>query len=477
MALNPGDLYFHNRFNDATRVLEGGLWHTAVQEGGQGFGSDVRYIGDITVVQTGLLALLAAGDFAGAELVAVNRVLADITTVLGAVPGAVQNNAAAEATLRTAHLDIINTIEHNAVLQAASLALTDANPGFNFPPPAMDHPANHKTPHATFAELGAIFDDAQSRSLGGINADNFHAIQGDLKIVHDGLQDLINHDKGHHLFDVQATVHAQTIVDQINLQVTNFDKAYGANPVAARATNDNFLDITDIVAGDAVLTNLAHANGVNGWTGAPDTDVVTPKYLDNAAQTNFWADFIASGNTLGAQAQALVQTGSNQQIKAFVNVLGGWLQNVTKFDDAQNGIFQARFDNELLGANSTVGADVAAMTKGLQTHDAALVAVAAQGFHDNAMDVGGNNIPVGGGTFNPEGKTIAEALMNSVAPPPPVKLLTPTAPVKNGYENDHDNDHNDLMSQMHDFRNVQNHQFDMHQQVDHHLVEHHRWDV
>lgn len=436
MALNAGDLYFENRFNDATRVVEGGLWHNTVEEGGQGFGSDVRYKNDILFVQTGLLAFVAAGDFAGAELVAVNRVLADITTVLGAIPGAVLNNAAAEATLRTAHLDIINTIEHNATLQAASLALDTANPGFNFAPPALDHPANNHTPHATFAELGVIFDDAQSRSLGGINGDNFKDIQNDLKMVHDGLQKLIDHDP-HHQFDGAAGLHAQTIVDQINLQITNFDKVYGTNPVAARATNDNFLDITDIVAGDTVLSNMAHFNGVNGWTGAPATDVATPKYLDNAAQTNFWADFIASGNTLGAQAEALVQTGSNQQIKAFVNVLNGWLQNVTHFDDAQNGIFQARFDNELLGANSTVGADVAAMIHGLQTHNATQVTIAAQGFHDNAMDVGGNNIPVGGGTFNPDAFTIADALANSVAPPPPATLLTPSQ---------NNNHHNDLIA-------------------------------
>jgi len=99
-----------------------------------------------------------------------NTVLADITTALGAVQGAVNNDAAAEATLRTAHLDIINTIENDPVLQA--LSILDNNPGFNFPPPAMAEPATDATPHATFAELGAIFDDAQSRSLAGINADN-----------------------------------------------------------------------------------------------------------------------------------------------------------------------------------------------------------------------------------------------------------------------------------------------------------------
>ena len=89
-------------------------------------------------------------------------------------------------------------------------------------------------------------------------------------------------------------------------------------------------------------------------------------YQDNADQTNFWADFIASSNTLGAKAEQLVSTGSAQDIKAFVQTLQGWEQNIQNFDAAQGGVFEARFDNELLGNDFTVGADVAAMIKGLE---------------------------------------------------------------------------------------------------------------
>ena len=54
----------------------------------------------------------------------------------------------------------------------------------------------------------------------------------------------------------------------------------------------------------------------------------TRRYQDNADQTNFWADFIASGNTLGAEAEQLVATGSAQQIKDFVHTLQGWEHNI-----------------------------------------------------------------------------------------------------------------------------------------------------
>jgi hypothetical protein len=312
------------------------------------------------------------------------------------------------------------------VLQA--LSIKDNNPGFNFAPPELATPLNANTPHATFAELGAIFDDAQSKSLGGINANNLPAIQADLQTVHDGLLTLM---QGHpELFGGATGIHAATIVDQINLQLTNFDHQYGFNPDAAKSTNDNFLDITDIVAGDPNLANMASANGVTGWTPAPFTDVVPVAYQDNADQTNFWADFIASSNTLGAQAEHLVSTGTAQEINAFIQTLQGWEQNVRNFDAAQGGIFQARFDNELLGADSTVGADVAAMIKGLQTHDAALVKAAADGFHANAMDVSGNNVPLNGGTYNPDGTTVADALSTATGPlpPAPVSPLTPATP-------------------------------------------------
>ena len=69
----------------------------------------------------------------------------------------------------------------------------------------------------------------------------------------------------------------------------------------------------------------------------------------------------------------MVATGNSHQIKAFIHTLQGWENNVSNFDAGQGGIFEARFDNELLGKNSTVGADVAEMIKGLQTHNATLV--------------------------------------------------------------------------------------------------------
>src|SRR6185437_9271977 len=67
-GLKPGDLYFENMFNDATRILEGGLWHNNVPVGNQGNGTDGRYTADLQLVQSGLTADVAANDFSGVQL-------------------------------------------------------------------------------------------------------------------------------------------------------------------------------------------------------------------------------------------------------------------------------------------------------------------------------------------------------------------------------------------------------------------------
>ena len=70
------------------------------------------------------------------------------------------------------------------------------------------------------------------------------------------------------------------------------------------------------------------------------------------------------------------------------------------------------------------------MIKGLQTHNAALVTAAAEGFHANAADVSGNNVPLNGGTYNADGQTVADALSTATGPlpPPSATPLTPAGP-------------------------------------------------
>jgi hypothetical protein len=405
-------------FNDATRALEGGLWQNVVEEGGQGLGSVFRYTADLTAVQTGLQAEVAAGQFTGDTLTHVNTILADITTALSAATASVNGGgdfgsvAAAEAALRTSHLDILNVVNNDANL--AGQATQNGGNGFLAAPAAFADGVTAATaPHANLAEIGAIFNDAANQILGGVNADNAAAISADINTMITDMQALMTANPL--LFGGLTGVHAEAVVRQLQLENTYIAQA-GISPDAGRASNDNLLDIIDIVQGDTNLANMANQGGVSGFTPFGDALNPTPKYLDNDAQTTFWANFIAQSNSLGQQAIAAVTAHDAAATAQVIADLHTFQTDATNFDAAQGGIFEARFDNELLGDTSTLGAEVTKMIEGLQTGNAALVAAAAEQMHANSADVGGNNIPVTGGTYNPDGLTVAEVLSTAGAP-------------------------------------------------------------
>jgi hypothetical protein len=416
-------------FNDATRALEGGLWQNTVSEAGQGLGSIGRYTTDLTNVQTGLQAEVAAGQFAGATLAHVNTILADITTALSAATASVNGGgtfgsvAAAETALHTSHLDILNIVNNDANL--ATLATQNGAAGFLAAPDAFAAGTTAaNAPHANFADIGAIFNDLANISIGGINTSNSAQAMADTNAAITDLQALMTANPS--LFGGLTGVHADTIVRQLELEKTYINQA-GISQDAGRASNDNLLDIIDIVQGDTNLVNMANQNGVHGFTPFGDALNPTPKYMDNSDQTNFWANFIAQSNSLGQQAENLVGGNDAHAIAALIANIQTFEKTVTNFDAAQGGIFEARFDNELLGQTSTLGAEVSAMIKGLQTGNAALVTAAAEEMHANAADVGGNNTPATGGTYNADGATVADVLSTAVAAPA-VAAAAPVTP-------------------------------------------------
>jgi hypothetical protein len=406
-------------FNDATRALEGGLWQNAVEEGGQGHGSIGRYTTDLTNVQTGLQAEVAAGRFTGDTLTHVNTVLADITTALSAATASLNGGGtfgsvtAAETALHTSHLDILNVVNNDPNL--AALATQNGATGFLAAPAALPVGTTAaNAPHANLAEIGTIFNDLANTSLGGFNADNSAQATADTNAIITDMQALMAANPL--LFGGLTGIHADTVVRQLQLEDTYIAQA-GVTPDAGRASNDNLLDIIDIVQGDTNLANMANQGGVSGFTPFGDALNPTPRYVDNDAQTNFWANFIAQSNSLGQRGIAAVDAHDACAITTLISDLHTFQSTVTNFDAAQGGIFEARFDNELLGNTSTLGAEVTAMIKGLQTGNAALVAAAAEEMHANSADVGGNNVPVTGGAYNADGTTVADVLSTAVAAP------------------------------------------------------------
>src|SRR5262249_15945212 len=195
--------------------------------------------------QQGLQAEIQAGQFSGATLTNVQTILGDLATASAAATaslnggGTFGSTAAAGKALHDNHIDILNIGNNDADLTP----LATANGGNAFLGAAWalaDGVTAATAPHANLAEIGAIFNDAANRILGGVNADNKQAITDDVNAVITDMQQLV-HDQPL-LFGGLTGVHADVVIRQMQLELAYINQA-GVTPDAGRASNDNILDI------------------------------------------------------------------------------------------------------------------------------------------------------------------------------------------------------------------------------------------
>lgn len=407
--------------NNATAAPVGSLGQSPVGESGQGPGSINNNTNDLTMVHNGLLAQVNSGQFSGAALGHVQAILSDINTAIstanasangGGTLGSVAN---AEQALRAGQLDIINTV-NTAKADAALSSLAAQAGGVATVPDTLPEGTTAATaPHANLAEIGVIFNDAADKILGGVNDGNRQEITDDINAVITDMEALMSTNP--ELFSGLTGIHADAVVRQLQLELTYINDP-SISPDAAHASTDNILDIIDIIQGDAKLADMATQDGISGFSPFPDAANPTPIHLDNAAQTVFLANFIAYSNSFGQEAIDLVGSGDTKAIATLIDNLKAFEKYVTDFDAAQGGN----------GATGALGAEIAAMIKGLQTGDATLVTAAADQMHGNAADAGDHNVPATGGTYNTDGVTVAGVLGTPVAETPPA-AETPAANV------------------------------------------------
>jgi hypothetical protein len=448
-------------YNDATRLLDGGLWSTPADNNNQPAFLGM-YTTDITAVLDDINAALAnpnaitvSGDafnLSAADTAVLQQVQGQLQTLLQQAPlsiGTGADAAAAQQTLHTTQMDILNEINGDNALATALGAHpfptgTGANNvGFQALPTgsdAADAIAAATGANATLAQVGTVFNAAADLAIGGLNQNNLTQFNADMQAISTGLTNILNNptalaaiEAGENATDAAlTTIHLQTIADQITSQINNFDAKYATDPnAAARSTNDNLLDIIDIVQNDAALNMAAGGNGTPGTVGG---FAEMPAYLDNGngmpgtitqfqddqAQTNFWAQFLAEANVINNQLSN-VAAGNNatpMEIQSLITEIQNYQQFGASFDQAQGGTFSARFDNELLGG--TLMADTNAAVHGLTgimngdtgaalAADQAEIQAAGMGFAADATDVSGNNLPVGGGSYVGDATTVAGA--------------------------------------------------------------------
>jgi len=444
-------------FNDSTRLLDGGLWSTPADNNNQ-----AAYLGlyttDIHAVLADINAALAdpgaaaidgtSYTLSSTDSSVLMEVQSQLQTLLNEAPHSVGNShsaTTAQELIQTTQTSILNEINGDSALATALDAVSYAsgtganNVGFEALPTGSDNSAAlaaARAPGATLQDIGNVFNAAADLAVGGLNHANLGEFNTDMKAIAAGLTNLINDPTALSTIESAAgetgsaaaltTVHLDTVLNQINLQINDFDQKYATDPnVAARATNDNLLDIIDIVQGDAALNAAAGGNGnpgaVGGFAEFPAyLSGTIQHYQDNQAQTNFWAQFIAEANTINNQLNNVAAGADTSpgDLHGLITEIQNYQKFGASFDASQGGVFGARFDNELLGG--TLLADTNNAVHGLQgilngdtgdalAADQAQIQAAGQGFVADAADVSGNNVPVGGGTFVGTSTTVADA--------------------------------------------------------------------
>ena len=250
----------------------------------------------------------------------------------------------------------------------------------------------------SFAQIGYVFNDATTKLVGGVwntvnSCGNAASIQNDLQSVQSNLQQLIQQNAGQ--FQGATGIHAQEIVNQLNLEIANVQQAAaGTNAFAPKEINDIQRDIIDIVQGDANLLAMATQGGANGFAPVPALLNQPTPFQDNAAQTAFISQFVADSTNLGQQAVALAGSTDTAAIGKLVGQIQAYEANLNTFDANQGGIFAARFANEL-DVNGNAGTIANALIGALQSGNVDLVKAAATALADNAADVNGNNHALG----------------------------------------------------------------------------------
>jgi trimeric autotransporter adhesin len=242
-----------------------------------------------------------------------------------------------------------------------------------------------------------LFNDATTRMVGGIGPDQVDKIVADLTAVQQMLSAATPQ------INNLSDLHTQIIIDQLNEEIASVQGTTSATgtPIlgtdlgqfVGRSINDIHRDIIDIAQGDAGVQAIFNP------TPLPDLATAPVPFQDNAEQTTFLTQFIQDSNHLGQMATTIANNGFHGNIDGLLQQIETFAANASAFDQAQGGLYSARFWNELR-SDGTAGTAANALIEGLQTHNAGEVSAAAEQLATNASDLATNNLKADGGTYD-----------------------------------------------------------------------------
>jgi methyl-accepting chemotaxis protein len=213
-------------------------------------------------------------------------------------------------------------------------------------------------------------------------------------------------------------LHVQNIIAQLDEEIATVANANAPagtlilgtdlGQFVGRAINDIHRDIIDIAQGDAGVQALFNP------TPLPDLNLPATPFHDGAEQTAFITQWIQDSNHLGQMATTIANNGFQGDVAGLVQQIQTFAESANAFDQAQGGLWSARFWNEFR-VDGTTGVAAKALIEGLQTQNAGEVNAAVEQLAANSGDVGSNNLKADGGSY---ADVIAAAQATAVTPNP-----------------------------------------------------------
>jgi trimeric autotransporter adhesin len=274
-----------------------------------------------------------------------------------------------------------------------------------------------------------LFNDATTREIGGVGPDQVNLIVSDLI----GVEQMLS--AADPQINNLSDLHTHVIINQLNEEIASVENANAPTTgtltlgtdlgqYVGRSINDIHRDIIDIAQGDAGVQALFNP------TPLPALNTPAAPFHDNAAQTTFITQWVQDSNHLGQAAITIENNGFNGDTAGLIQQIQTYANNSNAFDQAQGGLWSARFWNEFR-TDGTSGTAANALIEGLQTHNAGEVNAAAQQLAANSADVGGNNLMADGGSYaNVVAAAQATAVTPNPATPPAVTPPATTPPVE-----------------------------------------------
>src|ERR1700720_651149 len=255
-----------------------------------------------------------------------------------------------------------------------------------------------------------LFNDATTREIGGVGPDQVNLIVSDLI----GVQQMLS--AADPTINNLSDLHTHVIINQLNEEIASVENVSSPTGTlvlgtdlgqyVGRAINDIHRDIIDIAQGDAGVQALFNP------TPLPALNTPPAPFHDSAAQTTFITQWIQDSNHLGQKATTIENNGFSGDIAGLVQQIQTYATNSNAFDQAQGGLWSARFWNEFR-TDGTSGTAAAALVNGLQNHNAGEVNAAVEQLAANSADVGSNNVMADGGSY---AAVVAAAQATAVTP-------------------------------------------------------------